>query len=460
MNFTPSPDQANAIAAFKRFVANPEATIFALRGYAGTGKTTVNNELSKEMKGQVLMAAPTHKAINVVRRNLKSAGIRFMAGYDQSTFVPGTLITGTTAQLIGLQPVISDEQTEDKRTFGKASSGLLGRIAANVDWIVIDEVSMLSEDHLMMVEAAAIKAGAKLLIIGDPGQLPPVNATPIDWDAIPDGAVLSQVMRQEGDSAIPLLAQAIREGNDWSMVTGLGVTHSKNPGKDFLDAVGVPAVSEIDRDVYIAYTNRVVNEMQDLACMEVYGHNRSRFEPGQLVISESRLESEVMTYIPKYGRSYPRNQVAANNADELIIQSIGGPGQWGTEVELQRADDPDVTFSAEYLQPEDQGNPRHPYNVAVKQAFAAANDLQREWKAAGSKKDTMLDSNRKDAWVRAFELKDRTVIAFRHPFALTSHKSQGSTYRNVFVDAGDIERFDSRGLYVAATRPSKELVIG
>ena len=63
---------------------------------------------------------------------------------------------------------------------------------------------------------------------------------------------------------------------------------------------------------------------------------------------------------------------------------------------------------------------------------------------------------------QAFDLKDRAVISFRHPFALTSHKSQGSTYRKVFVDAQDIERFENgaQSLYVAVTRPSEELVVG
>lgn len=195
--------------------------------------------------------------------------------------------------------------------------------------------------------------------------------------------------------------------------------------------------------------------------MEVYGHGRNRFEPGQVVISESRLEAEVMTYLPKYGRSYPKAGVVANNADELIVRMIGGPGQWGTEVVMQRNGlDQEGTFDAEFLTPEDAANPRHPYNVAVKAAFAEANALQNEWKKAGSKPDHYLNEQRKNAWGRAFDLKDRSVISFRHPFALTAHRSQGSTYRNVWVDAGDIERFDSRGLYVAATRPASELIIG
>lgn len=306
-----------------------------------------------------------------------------------------------------------------------------------------------------------MEIGAKLLIIGDPGQLPPVNAAPIQWSTIPHVAELTQVMRTAEGSAIPLLAQEVRLGRDWTVVRGAGVTHTDKPGKAFLDSAGEPAANERDRSVFVAYTNRVVDEVQELACREVYGHGRLTFQPGQLVISESRFEAEVMTYMEKYGRSYPRAQVVANNADELVVKSIGGPGQWGLVVELARAEGGGKTFAAEYLTEDEVANKRHPYNLAVAAAFAKANGLQADWKK--DRNNFRLDQQRKDAWSAAFDLKDRTIISFRHPFALTSHKSQGSTYRRVFVDAADIERFPETGvqsLYVAATRPSEELVIG
>ena len=59
---------------------------------------------------------------------------------------------------------------------------------------------------------------------------------------------------------------------------------------------------------------------------------------------------------------------------------------------------------------------------------------------------------------RFFELKARTVLNFAHPFAITSHKSQGSTYRRTFIAAMELAEFSKRSLYVAATRPREELV--
>lgn len=454
-------DQAAAFEAFKAFKADPAQTLFALLGYAGTGKTFTMGLMQEEMGGQVVMATPTHKATNVLRRSLKAGGAVFEAGYDYSSHQQGRMITATTAQMIGIRPVISDEQDENGREFGKVGSGFLPKV--NPDWIVVDEVSMLSNDHLMLLEAECMRLGAKLVIMGDPGQLPPVNADPISWSELPNVAVLDIVKRQAGDSMIKVLAEKIRNGEDWREVAGNGITHDARPGKAFLDQASVPSLNEADRSVFIAYTNRIVDEVQELACREVYGHGRQQFEEGQVVISETRFETEALVYMEKYGRSYPRRSVVANNADELVVNEFGGAGKYGVQVELALASGEGKPFHGEYLSPEELGNKRHPFNVAVSEAFRQANALQKEWKDAGMPKFGSLNTRRGNAWAAAFELKDGTIISFRHPFATTSHKSQGSTYLNAFVDATDIERFPEnakQSLYVAATRPSNDLVIG
>ena len=71
-----------------------------------------------------------------------------------------------------------------------------------------------------------------------------------------------------------------------------------------------------------------------------------------------------------------------------------------------------------------------------------------------------MDPERREAWVDFFEWRDQTVISFRHPFACTSHKVQGSTVRKAFVAVNDLLRFSRAGLYVAVTRPREEVVLG
>ena len=66
-------------------------------------------------------------------------------------------------------------------------------------------------------------------------------------------------------------------------------------------------------------------------------------------------------------------------------------------------------------------------------------------------------------WQTYFQLKDE-LCDFRPNHALTVHKSQGSTYENVFIDLSDVGKNKqaseiARLMYVAATRASKKLYL-
>ena len=69
-------------------------------------------------------------------------------------------------------------------------------------------------------------------------------------------------------------------------------------------------------------------------------------------------------------------------------------------------------------------------------------------------------STRNKRWSEHYRIKQGTVMLFSHPFAMTIHKSQGSTFKDVYVNWGDCQRAGSRGLYVACSRPSDRLILG
>jgi exodeoxyribonuclease-5 len=455
-------DQTAASAAFQDF-RNSDASIFALLGYAGTGKSFMTSHLLKNEimqserpadadqlwfngpAGEVVIACPTHKAMNVGRRFLTDVGIDFEIGYDKFHHQYGVPITGTTAQLLGLRPIIVDDQTSDQMHFGKADRGLIEKIG-KVDWLVIDEVSMLAASQLRSLDQLAQAMGFKVLIVGDPGQLPPVEAEPIDFDGLPYVARLEQIMRQQGDSAIPHLARAIRRQEDWSNITGPGVDHFRNPAGAFIDELdGPPAEDERDRATFVAYRNARVNAVQQAACMKVYGHGRLEVAQGEVVIANTPLQ--------KPGRGMP--VALCNNGDVLVAEEVGGKGEWGTEVQMRRVQT-GASFTTEFLNEVEINDKTHPYNVELKRREVLAQQLQK----AFNKGDRSVDTERRSAWADFFSLKNSAVLSASHPFAITSHKSQGSTYRQTFVDAQDMAPFDHRALYVGVTRPSEELVIG
>jgi hypothetical protein len=460
-------DQAAAEAAFVDFKNNPDTSVFALLGYAGTGKSFTEAHLLKEHilglgdgeRGfvnpftakvrETIIAAPTHKAMNVCRRFFQEAGISYETGYDKFFHAAGVPVTGTTAQLLGIRPVITDDQDARKMNFGRVDGGMIDKVG-DVGWIVIDEVSMLCQPHLTTLEQMASEHNMKVLIIGDPGQLPPVEAEPIDFDALENKAILSQIMRQQGDSAIPHLARAIREQRDWTGITGPGVDHFDNPAGAFIDEIdSAPAPDERDRSVFIAYRNARVNAVQQAACQKIYGHGRLEIDRNETLIASTPLMD-----------TRGRMPVAlCNNGDVLVVVDILDRGQWGTGVKLRRVQT-GREFYTEFLNEKEFDDNDHPYNVELKMRETKARALQSEFNRASGSEKYRIDTDRRAAWADFFMLKNSTVLSAAHPFAITSHKSQGSTYRQTFVDAEDMKGFDHRALYVGATRASDELIIG
>lgn len=441
--------QQTAFDNFQTFCDDPSATVFALFGGAGTGKSFTSGKMLKVMRpgaengvpnfDEFLWLAPTWKAVRVAGGFLAQNGETHPEiGYDAYHHRLGNLILTTTQQALGLRPVIDDKQTADKVSFGKVGKGLIRKLKPR--FIVIDEVSMLSWQNLGELHNAAKEAGTKILILGDPNQLPPVNAQEIKWDKIPNRFELTEIMRQTGESAIPHFGRAILDGDDWDGMTGAGLTKTNRAVSAFLGEVGVPSADEEERDVFVAYRNNTVDRVQEAAAQKVYGHGAKEFAPGEIVISQTAF--------------HDRSGMVIANQDQLEVLSVDGQGEWGELVAVRNLAGRKVYV--EYLSGEDMANPRHPYRIELDMRAKHAQALQAEW--SKNRANASLNTERKEAWSSFFQLKDRTVLDFAHPFAITSHKSQGSTYRRTFIAAHELGEFSKRSLYVAATRPKEELV--
>jgi hypothetical protein len=436
--------QQAAFDAFTAFADDPDTTLFAMFGAAGTGKSYTSGRMLDVIRpdggfDEMLWLAPTWKAVRIAGKFLAENGLDdFEIGYDPYHHRVGALILTTTQQALGLRPVIDDEQTADKVSFGRVGKGLIQRLKPR--WIVIDEVSMLSWEHLKELSKECRMHGVKVLILGDPNQLPPVKAQEIKWDRIANRHELTQIMRQAGDSAIPHFGRAILDEKEWDGMTGAGLVKVRNAAAEFIERVGVPTIDEEGRDVFVAYRNRTVDQVQEAAAQKVYGHSATEFAPGEVVIAQSALHS--------------RSGMVVANQDQLEVVSIDGEGEWGKLVRVRNL--AGRTVYAEYLSGADMADPSHPYRRELEARRKLAQELQEAWK--GNKRDEGLNSRRKAAWASFFELKDRTVLDFAHPFAITSHKSQGSSYRRTFIAAQELAQFSKRSLYVAATRPKEELV--
>lgn len=185
-----SPQQDDALVAVNQWLKRGESQIFRLFGYAGTGKTTLARHLAEGVDGDVLFAAFTGKAAQVLR----SRGAKGASTIHSLIYRPRG------------EELIEDEETGRSSvspTFSLNRQSPVSKAAL----IIIDECSMVDE----ALGRDLLSFGTPVLVLGDPGQLPPVSGGGFFTEHEPD-VLLSEVHRQARDNPIVDLAQTVREG--------------------------------------------------------------------------------------------------------------------------------------------------------------------------------------------------------------------------------------------------------
>ena len=232
MTINLSDMQARAIAAIRDWYENRrgEQQIFRLFGYAGTGKTTITalaidalgfEPMTPGGLGGVLFAAFTGKAALVMTRKGTPAQTIHSLIYRVSEATPEE-IARVTEDLASLRRDLP-RMGPAERDFAMTRIAQLElrledihqpkflineqSILRDADLLVLDEVSMVGAD--MAHDLLAF--GKPILVLGDPGQLPPIKGLGFFTEAAPD-VMLTEVHRQAGDSAILRLATLAREG--------------------------------------------------------------------------------------------------------------------------------------------------------------------------------------------------------------------------------------------------------
>ncbi len=234
MTFTPSPQQAAAIAGIVDWyrTRRTQQQVFRLFGYAGTGKSTITAAAIEALgldpmardgdtAGGVMFAAFTGKAALVMTRKGTPASTIHSLIYRVSEATPEE-IARVEKELFDLQ--------RDLRHMGPAERGfaetqiskLQLRLAdihkpsfllneqsrvRDAALVVLDEVSMVGPE----MAADLLAFGKPILVLGDPGQLPPIKGAGAFTEAPPD-VMLTEIHRQAGESAIIRLATMARQG--------------------------------------------------------------------------------------------------------------------------------------------------------------------------------------------------------------------------------------------------------
>lgn len=163
--------------------------ISILTGGPGTGKTTTLRVVLEAYRqtggGDVLLTAPTGRA---GRRMADSCGED----------------AGTLHSALGL---MGDDNYNETFVSGEP---------LNADFVIVDETSMV-DNYVGSELFARLKAGARILLVGDADQLPPVGPGCVFKDLIACGLIpitrLDTIYRQAGGSRIALNAHEIKTGS-------------------------------------------------------------------------------------------------------------------------------------------------------------------------------------------------------------------------------------------------------
>ena len=244
-------------------------------GPAGTGKTTVIESLVRGVRraegdgAAVLVLAPTGKAADRAREVFEKASLQRVEAVTVHSF-------------LAANGWLNDNLTSRRQGGKKAAVGTL----------VLDEASMLDlELAAALFRAIDWQHIHRLILVGDPGQLPPIGrgrvfADVINWMSVAHPANLGRLernlrqllnkVRGEGTAVVALSELFIVDDEDKAAI---GTDNSTRPDQEALIA-RIHAGGAIDRDLDVIYWDEPESLAKILiAAMEAQMNGGS--DPGQ-----------------------------------------------------------------------------------------------------------------------------------------------------------------------------------
>ncbi len=229
-----SPEQDRALSAVSRWLRDEDSQIFRLFGYAGTGKTTLAKHFAEGVNGTVRFAAFTGKAAHVLRsKGCPGASTIHSLIYHsrdrgQARLKEMEAELAETCMLLTAEPdaqtlspaereayISRNLKVKSLRQFIEAERSSLAKpmftlnpesAVKDSELVVIDECSMV--DGQMGQDLLSF--GTKILVLGDPAQLPPVAGSGFFTESKPD-FMLTEIHRQAAEN--PIIAMATRVRN-------------------------------------------------------------------------------------------------------------------------------------------------------------------------------------------------------------------------------------------------------
>ena len=437
--FKPNAQQIDALNEMNRFMKSNE-TSMTLSGYAGTGKTSLMEIIAKKGRKQhrpVVFCATTNKAAAVLNERVSKAGFK----------------AATLNKVFG----ISVEVDSNSSTYNARN---LVNVLKDADitpgtTVVIDEASMINEENYGILNNIAKRNSLKIIYVGDEAQLAPVGEDKISKVfRNGDGKVirLTQVERTD-DNAILKEATDLRNGNPLSGISsfngkGEGVAYISPNHQDKINNVVANYVKGLKHDPnyfrILAFTNKAVSAYNNQV-RELLGYT-----------SPSPNVGEPMTGYANWGYDWKTKSYRFINSESYKVSKVDKPHT----IQTHLSDGTAITMEAIPLTLEDSlGNVDTFDFIDIKSNLS---NLQAAVQLANEKKMLWAEAKRavgRDAKAKIYQrinfidnflfvnnniedsnhnLLQAKTIDFG--YAMTVHKSQGSTFTNVLMDDVDISR--------------------
>lgn len=453
--------QKNAIDTLLNFLKNPGGGRYMLlEGAAGTGKTTLINEvlrrLDKGGRPHVLIGALSHKAKGVLDSKITKE--------NKGKYI---VEAKSLAGMLGMKMVMKNINGNWQEVFEvDRQARKMGIPIQSANIVFIDEASMVSEEAMAYIEEL-VGYGTKIVFLGDQRQLPPIRTGGTEfWNKHPQ-----LLQNPEADSPVftrtdiprVSLTERVRQGEDSPihMVTdqfgnytlqggqfpNLSTTESskdlrliiENPQTKLSEQM-LPLFKEgmetqnPNFAKIVAFTNAKVNqyntELHFLLHPEMAANRDMNFAEGDLITMYD-------SFTPAGER-----EPSVHNAEEGIVLSSTNTLHMTTRTGV------DIRYRSYNIKMQDGREVTLPVleqDTPNIQAFNSALETL--------KKQAIADGG-SWAWKPYYELKE-SMANMKMGYASTIHKSQGSTYQVVGVDTTDnfgSQRFKSQAIYTALTR--------
>ena len=468
-DFQLTTGQREALEKLIDFSTDSASDFITLQGAAGTGKTSIIGYLQKYLKSHRFnFLAPTHAA---------TAELAFATVKSGNKRLPMTVASAITSTL-------NPATNEMVVTLSKKLISAMG-LGKNV--FVVDEVSMLNSKDYEALKEAATRNDVKIIFMGDIMQIPQVDVTNPEKKPVSkaftelDQVRLTEVKRTSSNSILNMLTNVRNNVNDKIPLVESSDQLEYLPLPKFNSKLADVFGQNPEETVLISYTNKGVEQYNkkirsslgregDLVPGDVVvgylGYSSKQIEKGDLANSVRYTVASVEKDGSLYNISASSKKLS--ELQRLGVESVSGRANT-KYAQLSRSD----SFDFSNLTEEDfSQNNKMLSDMMVR--LHEAKQLALRTKSSGNWRDYFAIKGNISQRLANLDLGDTYIynpatgvmekyeyerhkkidkdliiekgIDFGH--AITIHKSQGSTVKNVFFDASSLPTSSSSKLTV------------